>query len=48
MRQLLRDTMKQYGFKEYADEWWHYTLADEPYPDTYFNFVVPVKKENQS
>lgn len=40
MRNLLRDTMKQQGFKEYKEEWWHYTLANEPYPDTYFDFIV--------
>lgn len=40
LRQLLRDTMKKHGFKEYAEEWWHYTLADEPYPNTYFDFVM--------
>lgn len=39
MRQLLRETMKKHGFKEYPEEWWHYTLANEPYPDTYFDFV---------
>ena len=38
-RNLLRRAMKQSGFKEYKAEWWHYTLADEPYPDTYFDFV---------
>lgn len=40
MRNFLRDAMKQFGFKEYAEEWWHYTLENEPYPDTYFDFVV--------
>ena len=40
MRNLLRNTMKKYGFKEYQEEWWHYTLANEPHPDTYFDFVV--------
>ena len=39
-RNKLRALMKQYGFKEYSGEWWHYTLANEPYPDTYFNFDV--------
>ena len=29
------------GFTNYPNEWWHYTLADEPYPDTYFD--VPVE-----
>lgn len=39
MRNLLRDTMRKYGFKEYQEEWWHYTLENEPYPDTYFDFI---------
>ena len=28
------------GFKDYENEWWHYTLAGEPFPDIYFDFVV--------
>ena len=28
------------GFVPYSAEWWHYTLKDEPYPDTYFDFIV--------
>lgn len=40
MRNVLRETMKKHGFKEYQQEWWDYTLADEPYPNTYFDFVV--------
>ena len=39
-RNLLRDVMVRHGFLPYANEWWHYTLADEPYPDTYFDFDV--------
>lgn len=39
-RNKLRSLMLQYGFKEYTNEWWHYTLRDEPYPDTYFDFYV--------
>ncbi len=39
-RQLLKSVMEKYGFKNYADEWWHYTLKDETFPDTYFNFPV--------
>lgn len=37
-RNFLRSVMKKHGFKEYKEEWWHYTVRDEPYPDTYFNF----------
>ena len=32
--------MDRYGFKHYDQEWWHFTLRDEPYPDTYFDFPV--------
>ncbi|MFM1897315.1 MAG: hypothetical protein RLZZ385_2389 [Pseudomonadota bacterium] len=36
-RDLLRDIMSAAGFVNYDQEWWHYTLADEPYADTYFD-----------
>lgn len=39
-RMLLRDIMLQHGFASYAEEWWHFTLKNEPYPDTYFNFLA--------
>jgi len=39
-REKLRSVMLKYGFKQYAKEWWHYTLKDEPFPDTYFDFDV--------
>lgn len=39
-RMLLQTVMKQNGFKPYDKEWWHFTLADEPFPDTYFDFPV--------
>lgn len=39
-RLLLRSVMEASGFRPYAEEWWHYTLADEPHPDTYFDFPV--------
>lgn len=39
-RLLLRTLMQKHGFKPYAREWWHFTLATEPYPDTYFDFLV--------
>ena len=39
-RNYLRNKMKKYGFQEYAVEWWHYTLENEPYPDRYFDFDV--------
>lgn len=40
-RAQLRDAMERAGFRNLPEEWWHYTLADEPYPDTYFD--VPVR-----
>ena len=39
-RNLLRSTMLVHGFVPYDSEWWHFTLKDEPYPDTYFTFPV--------
>ncbi len=39
-RNLLRDVMIKHGFEPYANEWWHYTLEDEPFPERYFNFDV--------
>jgi len=39
-RLLLQTIMKKYGFKPYDQEWWHFTLENEPYPDTYFDFPV--------
>ena len=39
-RNLLRDVMVMHGFKPYANEWWHYTLEEEPYPETYFDFDI--------
>ncbi|MDI4646109.1 M15 family metallopeptidase [Cohnella hashimotonis] len=39
-RNLLKKVMEKRGFKAYSKEWWHYTLAKEPYPKTYFNFDV--------
>ncbi|MCJ2164310.1 MULTISPECIES: M15 family metallopeptidase [unclassified Pseudodesulfovibrio] len=39
-RALLSNIMQRNGFKPLQREWWHFTLIDEPYPDTYFNFPV--------
>jgi D-alanyl-D-alanine dipeptidase len=36
----LRRIMEDSGFAAYECEWWHYSLRDEPYPDTYFDFVI--------
>lgn len=39
-RMILRKAMMDHGFKPIAEEWWHFTLKDEPYPNTYFTFPV--------
>lgn len=39
-RMILRDAMINNGFKPLVEEWWHFTLENEPYPDTYFQFPV--------
>ena len=39
-RALLAAAMRRRGFRPYAKEWWHFTLRDEPFPATYFDFPV--------
>lgn len=39
-RNILKSAMKSAGFKELRTEWWHYQLLDEPFPETYFDFVI--------
>lgn len=39
-RMLLRRLMLKNNFKPYENEWWHFTLKNEPFPKTYFNFPV--------
>lgn len=39
-RNILREAMLMHGFKPLHTEWWHFTLKDEPYPETYFDFNV--------
>lgn len=39
-RALLRDLMTGAGFAPYENEWWHYRLEKEPYPETYFDFDI--------
>ena len=44
-RMLLRSAMLRHGFKPIPEDWWHFTLKDEPFPDTYFTFpVARIKK----
>jgi D-alanyl-D-alanine dipeptidase len=40
-RATLREAMERRGFRVYPPEWWHFTLAAEPWPDSYFD--VPVR-----
>ncbi len=39
-RLLLKTLMEKHGFKNYDKEWWHFTLRKEPFPDSYFDFVI--------
>lgn len=39
-RELLVQAMFTHNFINYPKEWWHFTLKEEPYPDTFFDFVV--------
>lgn len=43
-RNILRDAMMRHGFRPLDTEWWHFTLNDEPYPDTYF--TLPVRSDS--
>ncbi len=40
MRSYLKNIMIKHGFDPYEKEWWHFTLKNEPFPDTYFDFDV--------
>ena len=40
IRLMLQRRMMKHGFKPHPKEWWHFTLAKEPYPNTYFEFLV--------
>ena len=42
-RMLLREVMLKHGFNPLEEEWWHFTLANEPYPNTYFTFPINSK-----
>ncbi|RBW62897.1 peptidase M15 [Tenacibaculum sp. E3R01] len=39
-RSLLQQSMKKFGFRPYKNEWWHFTLRNEPFPNTYFDFPI--------
>ena len=42
-RALLREILLSCGFRGIITEWWHFTLEEEPYPDTYFDFPVSME-----
>jgi len=39
-RKKLTELLDKYGFKNYHKEWWHFSLKEEPFPDTYFDFDI--------
>ena len=39
-RLMLKSVMTSHGFKAISNEWWHFTLRNEPHPATYYNFPV--------
>ena len=39
-RQILKRIMESAGFRGYYAEWWHFTLENEPFPDTYFDIPI--------
>lgn len=39
-RMILKELMESRGFKNFSQEWWHYSFKPEPYPDQYFDFDV--------
>jgi len=40
LRLLLKRRMEKHGWQSYSQEWWHFTLKDEPFPNTYFDFPI--------
>lgn len=39
-RMVLKEIMERHGFKNFSQEWWHYSFKPEPFPDQYFDFDV--------
>lgn len=42
-RMILQRVMLRNGFKPFECEWWHFTLENEPYPETYFDFPISME-----
>jgi zinc D-Ala-D-Ala dipeptidase len=45
-REVLCSIMEASGFDRYEREWWHYTLGQEPYPHTYFDFPIDLSRSS--
>jgi len=39
-RMYLKKVLEENGSKNYAEEWWHYTLKEEPFTERYFDFPI--------
>lgn len=39
-RLKLKELMEKHGFRNFYQEWWHYSFRPEPFPDEYFDFDV--------
>lgn len=39
-RSCLLDVMTKHGFENYSNEWWHFSLIDEMFPNEYFDFAI--------
>ena len=46
-RMILREAMLSHGFKPLDEEWWHFSLENEPYPDTYFDFPITISSKKK-
>ena len=46
-REMLADVMGRHGFKNYEKEWWHYTLENEPFPSTIFDFPIEPRETSK-
>ncbi len=46
-RQQLKSVMEAEGFRNLPEEWWHYTLVNEPWPERYFDFPVERMEDNR-
>ena len=44
-RMILRKAMVDNGFRPLPEEWWHFTLENEPYTDTYFDFPITMPEK---